>query len=73
MQCAHSIPTNNVPNTPNMSPPFLNALDMARVPVLMLLFIKCIKAPVALEKLNKMLKKPLSVGIWSYPFNTYLL
>lgn len=52
MQCAHKVPTAIVPNSPNTSPPFLNALAIARVPVPILLFIRCNKAPIVLEKKN---------------------
>lgn len=49
MQCAHRVPTAIVPNNPNTSPPFLKALAIARVPVPILLFIRCNKAPIVLE------------------------
>lgn len=48
MQCVHSIPMAAVPTRPKMSPPFLKALGMARMPLPRLLLIKCNKAPLSL-------------------------
>lgn len=42
-----------VPTKPKMRPPFLNALGMARMPDPRLLFIKCNRAPLSLEREGK--------------------
>lgn len=50
MQCVQSAPIAAVPTRPNIKPPFLNALGMARMPDPRLLLIKCNKAPLSLNQ-----------------------
>lgn len=53
MQWVHRAPMAAVPNRPKMSPPFLNAFGMARMPEPRLLLIRCNKAPLALKQSQK--------------------
>lgn len=58
-------PAINVPKTPNISPPFLKACGMAKIPEPRLLFIMCKTAPVVL-KIDKK-------EIWKFVLNQFRL
>lgn len=59
MQCVQSAPIAAVPTSPKMSPPFLNAFGMARIPLPRLLLIKCNKAPLSLYYVIRVLQQRL--------------